>query len=293
VKAISAALTILMLPLSGVALGDPLSTPPPNIADPEDGSLDGGVYTNKYFGITYPLPPGWTEGLKGPPPSYTGYYVLASLESTAEGQASLLIVAQDSFFGVRPMISAKEAAVELRDAEAQVPKMTIDREPGVAKVADHTFMRVDYSAGGLYRAWFVTELRCHLVIFNFTATDPAVLETAVHSLDKMSLPGEATGNGDAGSPVPVCLHDYASAENVVHRVEPVPIGPRFLRIPVRVIIGGDGTVKHIHVISGFPEQKAAVETALAQWRFKPHEAQGRPVEVETGLIFEFKPTGSN
>jgi hypothetical protein len=288
VKAILSAVAILMLSLGGAALADAPSAAP-QVPDPQDGSVDGGAYGNRYFGLSYPLPPGWTEGLKGPPPSYTGYYVLASLESGAAGQPSLLIVAQDMFFGAKPMIGAQEAARELRDAEAQVPRMIIDREPGEVRIADHGFMRVDYSAGGLYRAWFATELRCHLVIFNFTTTDPAALEMAVHSLDKMTLPGEAAGNGEAGSPAPVCIHDYATGENVVHRVEPAPVGPRFLKIPVRVIIAADGTVKHIHVISAFPEQKTAIETALAQWRFKPYEAQGHPAEVETGLIFEFRP----
>jgi hypothetical protein len=109
------------------------------------------------------------------------------------------------------------------------------------------------------------------------------------------LPPEASvetmGSGEAGSAVPVCLKDFATGPNLVHRVEPSPAGPQFLKIPVRFIIGTDGKVKHIHVISGFPEQKAAVANALAQWRYKPYEVKGRPAEVETGLVFEFKPTG--
>jgi Gram-negative bacterial TonB protein C-terminal len=289
VKAISSALAIVSL-VSAALAETPATT---KIADPEDGSVAAGAYTNDYFGLSYPLPPGWAEGLKGPPPSYTAYYVLASLESSAPGQPSLLIVAQDLFFGARPLLTAKQAAGELRNAEAQVPQMTIDREPAETRIAGHSFMRVDYSAGGLYRAWFATELRCHLVIFNFTTTDAAALETAVHSLDKMSLPSDAPANGEAASAVPACIHDYATPENMVHRVEPAQIGPRFLKIPVRIIIGADGDVKHIHVISAFPEQKTAIETALAQWRFKPYEVQGRPAEVETGLIFEFKPESNN
>lgn len=288
-KAILSALAFLMLSLGSAALADAPPAAPPSIADPEDGSVAAGAYTNKYFGLSYPLPAGWTEGLKGPPPSYSGYYVLASLESSAPGQPSLLIAAQDTFFGVRPLISAKKAAGELRDAEAQVPQMTIDREPTETRIADHGFMRMDYSAGGLYRAWFATELRCHLVIFSFTTTDPGALDSAVQSLEKMTLPGDAQGNGEAASPPPVCIHDYATAENVVDRVEPASVGPRFLKIPARIIIGTDGAVRHVHVISAFPEQKTAIETALARWRFKPYEVQGRPAEVETGLIFEFKP----
>jgi Gram-negative bacterial TonB protein C-terminal len=293
VKATSSAVAFLTLVLSSAALADTSAAPlSSNIPDPEDGTVTSGAYANKYFGLSYPLPSGWTEGLKGPPPSYTGYYVLTALESAAPGQPSLLIVAQDTFFGITPQITAKQAAGDLRTAEAQIPNMTIDREPSEVKIADHSFTRVDYSAGGLYRAWFATELRCHVVILNFTTTDAATLDSAVHSLDKMSLPGEGGSSGETGA-APICLHDYATGDNVVHRVDPTQVGPRFLKIPVRIIIGTDGAVKHIHVISAFPEQKASIEAALAQWRFKPYEVKGQPAEVETGLVFEFKPERNN
>ena len=52
--------------------------------DPESGSVAGGTYTNPYFGLSYRLPVGWTEGLKGPPPSNSGYYVLASFDGEGE-----------------------------------------------------------------------------------------------------------------------------------------------------------------------------------------------------------------
>jgi hypothetical protein len=45
------------------------------------------------------------------------------------------------------------------------------------------------------------------------------------------------------------------------------------------------------VINGFPDQAKSVEVALAQWELKPYKVNGKPVEVETGIMFEFKPSG--
>ncbi|PYU28965.1 MAG: hypothetical protein DMG32_01355 [Acidobacteria bacterium] len=60
---------------------------------------------------------------------------------------------------------------------------------------------------------------------------------------------------------------------------------RFNPIPVRIIIDKDGKVKHIHFLSAFPDQAKSITDALLQWRFKPYLREGRPTEVETGIIF--------
>jgi hypothetical protein len=60
---------------------------------------------------------------------------------------------------------------------------------------------------------------------------------------------------------------------------------RFNPIPVRLIIDRYGRVKHIHIISAFPEQAKIITDALLQWEFKPYIKNGEPVEVETGVMF--------
>jgi outer membrane biosynthesis protein TonB len=68
-------------------------------------------------------------------------------------------------------------------------------------------------------------------------------------------------------------------------------GPRFTSVPVRIIVDREGHVKHVHVINGFPEQAKSISEALSQWTFKPYVKNGRALEVETGLLFDFKPDG--
>src|SRR5580658_10939826 len=77
---------------------------------PEGGKVSTASYDNPYFGLTLPLPAGWVQKYEGPPPSDSGYYVLAQLRPAdpTPGQGggrprdhargTLLIAAQDMFF---------------------------------------------------------------------------------------------------------------------------------------------------------------------------------------------------
>ena len=47
----------------------------------------------------------------------------------------------------------------------------------------------------------------------------------------------------------------------------------------------------MHVIRATREQRRGIESALAQWRFKPPAIDGRATEIETGLLIEFRPDG--
>ncbi len=79
---------------------------------PEGGRVANNVFSNKYFGLTYALSPDWTEKYTGPPPSDSGYYVLAQIRpaNTFKGtiRGSILIAAQDLFFTLTPAGTALE-----------------------------------------------------------------------------------------------------------------------------------------------------------------------------------------
>jgi hypothetical protein len=253
--------------------------------NPEDGRVSNGTYTSGYFGLSYPLPQGWTEGLAGPDPSHSGYYVLSTFAPKGERTGTILIAAQDMFFADKPHGDA--AASDFRQAISQVEGMTIDREPVEVRIADRRLQRVDFSGVGLYRAMFVAEIRCHLVSFHLTARDPGLLASLALSLDELSF----AGGRDAAASAPACVKNYAIAENLLSRVEPAIVGPILAPIPVRIIVGADGVVKHVHVIRATADQRQGIETALRLWKFRPYQVDGRPVDVETGLVFQLKPSG--
>jgi hypothetical protein len=241
-----------------------------------------GVYRNEYFGLTYPLMRGWSTRMASPPPSQAGDYVLINLIPDGEITATIMITAQDMFFAEKPLDAAAMAS-DFRRTVSEIAGMAIDREPGEIGISGRIFHRVEFSGVGLYRAMLVTEDRCHLVQFNLTAREPEMLESLVLSLESLSFVMRSSGE------TPVCTKDYAIADTVLRKVAPLPVGPAFTPIPVRIVISGDGSVAQVHVIRATTDQRTSIENALHQWKFKPYVMNGRGVEVETGLFLRFAP----
>ena len=242
--------------------------------DPQDGKVAGGVYTNAYFDLSYPLPRGFGEGLAGPDPSDSGYYVLGNFVPQAAPSGTILVTAQDTFFA-GPHRDVAVAAKEFRESISQVEGMSIDREPAEMTIGNLPAWRIDFSGVGLYRAMVSAEMRCHLVSITFTAPDPQARETLASSLNHVSLA--------AGRDPPVCIRNYAAGDQLIRKVAPTDMAPSPMPIPARIIIGSDGAVRHVHVIRATEGQRKTIEQALRQWTFKPHTVNGRAVEVETGL----------
>ena len=250
--------------------------------NPDDAKIVDGSYTNQYFGLTYPLPQGWTAGEPGPDPSQSGYYVLATLIPASGRNAAILIAAQDMFFATNEPGDVADSARDFRQAMSNIKGMTVDPDLKKLMVADHPLYRVDYSGVGLFRATIRTQSRCHILSFNLTARDAELRKRLAHSFEKVSF---ATRSA-AGSPPP-CVRGYAEGDNIVHKVAPLPIGPLFVPIPVRIIVGADGGVKHVHVIHATDDQRRSIDEAVYQWKFRPYKVNGRPSPVETGLVFKF------
>ena len=248
--------------------------------DPEDGTFSDGVYANPYFGLRYPLPPGWKEGPLLPHPSYAGYYVLSTPAPPEDAKATILIAAQDEFFADKRIADARAL---LQDLARSLSGPDHAADPATVRIAGNSFLRLEIRGTPLSRIVLATEIRCHVVMFTFTAAERERLEKLAASLDHLSFAPHAVA--------PACAKGYATAQTIRRRVEPVPTGPRFVTIAVRIIIGADGRMEHVHVIRAFPEQQKSIEDALRQWRFAPYLANGHPAEIETGLTFEFKPAG--
>jgi hypothetical protein len=257
---------------------------------PEGGRVANNLYSNPYFGLTYPLSSDWTEKYTGPPPSDSGYYVLAQIRpaDTFKGSSrgSVLIAAQDLFFTLAPATNTLELINFSKDKLNSEYKL--EQPPALVRIADRSFVRFDYSSPVAELHWHVlaTQIRCHMIQFVFTSRDTKLLESLIEGMNKMNLPDEAGPiSGSGGGDVPVCIKDYASGENITERVEPLSTERRFNPIPVRIIIDKEGKVKHVHFLSAFPDQAKTISDALAQWRFRPYLRDGHPVEVETGIMF--------
>jgi hypothetical protein len=248
---------------------------------PEGGTIANNIYGSTYFGLAYPIARDWSQRYAGPPPSDSGYYVLAQIEpsnaSPRSPRGHVLIAAQDMFFILAPANNAFELVNYYKDHLGG--EYRVERSPTVLRIANHDFVRLDYlsSAAGLH--WYVlaTEIRCHVVQFVFTGSSAKAMQRLIQNMNDMRLPVE-TGN-------PVCVKNYATPENLIEWEDPVLTEPRFNPVPVRIVIDREGRVKHTHFLSAFPEQARSISDALSRWRFKPYLSNGEPVEVETGVVF--------
>ena len=73
---------------------------------------------------------------------------------------------------------------------------------------------------------------------------------------------------------------------LIHRVEPVypPLARqthRQGRVELRAIIGTDGTIQSLQVVSGDALFLMSAREAVQQWRYKPTILNGQPVEIDT------------
>ena len=79
---------------------------------------------------------------------------------------------------------------------------------------------------------------------------------------------------------------------LIHRVEPEY--PRIAilmhitgTVELRAIIGTDGTIQNLQVVSGNALLVNAAVAAVRQWRYQPTRLSGQPVEVETLITVQF------
>jgi protein TonB len=73
---------------------------------------------------------------------------------------------------------------------------------------------------------------------------------------------------------------------LIHRVEPIypPLARqthREGRVELRAIVGTDGTIQSLQVVSGDPLFLLSAKEAVQQWRYKPTILNGQPVEIDT------------
>jgi protein TonB len=59
-------------------------------------------------------------------------------------------------------------------------------------------------------------------------------------------------------------------------------------VVMHAIIGIDGSIQQLRITSGDPSFAASAMDAVKKWRYRPYLLDGKPVEVETNIIVNFK-----
>jgi protein TonB len=87
---------------------------------------------------------------------------------------------------------------------------------------------------------------------------------------------------------PLRVGGNVQAARIINRIQPVyPPLARQTRISgtvrLHAIIGKDGTIQQLEVMSGHPLLQQAALDAVRQWRYQPTLLNGEPVEVDTTI----------
>jgi protein TonB len=91
---------------------------------------------------------------------------------------------------------------------------------------------------------------------------------------------------------PLRISEGVAQGFLVHQVKPVyPPLARQARIQgavlLQAIIGKDGSIENLRLVSGHPMLAPAAIEAVRQWRFKPYTLNREPVEVQTEITVNF------
>src|SRR6201997_3274869 len=124
-----------------------------------------------------------------------------------------------------------------------------------------------------------------------------------------AVPGGAMGGvlGSVMSSVPTAVPKVATPQRVrvsqgvsqglrIHMVQPTyPPLARQARIQgivvLEALIGKDGSIQNLHVVSGHPMLTNSALEAVKEWKYKPYYLNGEPVEVETTINVNFTLSG--
>ena len=130
------------------------------------------------------------------------------------------------------------------------------------------------------------------VVFRMGPSEKESPSKAVPSVVASGAIQNAATREDDGSAVPASTSTPSANGYLLERVEPqYPEAARQQHIqgPVvlNVLVGISGLVREVSVISGDPQLAKAATDAVQQWRFNPHQLNGKAVEFETRITVNF------
>jgi protein TonB len=110
------------------------------------------------------------------------------------------------------------------------------------------------------------------------------------------ISGTPTAVPKVATPQRVRVSQGVSQGLLIHQVKPTyPPLARQARIQgvvvLQAVIGKDGNIQNLKVVSGHPMLAPSALEAVKQWKYKPYFLNGEPVEVDTTINVNFTLAG--
>lgn len=126
-----------------------------------------------------------------------------------------------------------------------------------------------------------------------TTTPPTVVTTNSTPTERLQVAKRSPDGFTALPPVATTGSSPSERLQVAERpvggyTYPVAPNPNLTgKVVLRAIVGADGSVKEVNVLSGDRPLANAAALAVRQWRYPPHEVNGHAVEVQTSVAINF------
>jgi TonB family protein len=281
----------------------------------EYGSIVDQTYSNECFGFSLPIPSGWQILVGG---DGKGLHIA--------GQLALLILEQqhkEGAYGSRIALAVPEVAASSPTPEQFVSNVVhgqvnsdkehreLLRDAYAVEYGGKHFYRANSKqtkdGQTLYFALVYTKFREHYLGETVVANSPDALDQAVSSLQSLSFfedtpnPNCSMQGASGQSPAlagaqRVRVSEKVSQGLLVKKVPPeYPELARQARVQgavvLRAVIGKNGDIEDLSLVSGHPMLAPAALKAVREWKYKPYTLNGEAVTVETEILVNFSLSG--
>ncbi len=263
----------------------------------DSGSVNGNIYTNQFFGLTWEFPKEWTVADSG-----------QKSESQADTRLARLLPS-----GPQSTESVELSYVDLGSSNVENPAQELNGK-GWEGIEGHGYYmlgggvpahRYDYKSNDPQPGYLTLlagpRRNFGLRVF-FRASSPDRIQGLVNAALAMKIqpdwPAGAQGNpipptAPGSRPKRVRVSQGVSQGLLEHKVQPTyPTDARKAHVQGSVVmlgrIGTSGAIECLYVEEGDPLLAASALEAVSQWKYRPYLLNGEPVEVETQLVVNFE-----
>lgn len=306
-------LWIVFLGILGQAfvLGQQAGNEPAQTLSLNAGRIADGVYSNDCLGFSLPMPAGWEQDSKAAAKDgkavhiFGGGLTLLYLRQTGNPSGLELIHlnafdASDKSESTQEFVSqlVHQQARSLHLKDGTVIQKDLVRDASPVQYGGKQFFRGEFKqsdpTGKFYVGTIYTKFRGYFIGGTFIERSPEELDKTFDTLRDISFredQRDARCVEDAINPGKMRVSEEVALHMLISKVEPVCPADAHCEgtVVLNAVIGVNGDVENLTVVSGAPLLTSAAIEAVKQWKFKPLQAGSEAAKMETQITVPFHP----